>query len=111
MNKMKITTIKERIEKIDQMDDDSKKIRALHRLSSELKEPKVESRIRGNFVYFYQMRGYYDSYTKKWLYTNEKALGKLPLSLYQKNKSKIDKMPYSKLIIFIKNVENNEKNT
>ena len=51
---MKITTIKERIEKIDQMDDDSKKVRALHRLSSELKEPKVENRIRGNFVYFYQ---------------------------------------------------------
>ena len=102
---MKITEIKNRINQIEQMDDDVKKLRAMNKLSSELKEPKIEPRISGKFVYFYQMRGYYDSYTQKWLYTNEKALGKIPLSLYQKNKKKIDGLPYSKLIIFIKNAE------
>ena len=99
---MKITELKNRIEKINQMDDDSKKIKELHRLSSEIKEPKIEHRISGNFVYFYQMRGYYDSYTQKWLYTTEKPLGKLSFLFYEKHKNEIDKMPYSKLIIFIK---------
>ena len=102
---MKITELKNRIEKINQMDDNSKKLKELHRLSSEIKEPKIEPRISGNYVYFYQMRGYYDSYTQKWLYTTEKPLGKLPLSVYQKHKNIINKMPYSKLINYLKNTE------
>ena len=51
------------------------------------------------------MRGYYDSYTQKWLYTNEKSLGKLSFRLYNNHKNEIDKMPYSKLITFMENVE------
>ena len=74
------------------------------------------------------MRGYYDSYTQKWLYTNEKTLGKLPLSLFNKYKKEISKMlylelkklfkdtdlyfskkiPYSELIIFMKSVKNKQ---
>ena len=77
-----------------------------HAEKKQLIDPKIEPRISGKFVYFYQMRGYYNPKDKKWLYTTDKSLGKISLSVYKNHKSEINKMKVDKLKEFIKSFEN-----
>ena len=89
---MSLKDIKNKILRIAKIKDPVKCQQELIIFSKELSRPRIETRIRGNYAYFYVMEVYYDPEVKRSRERRIENLGRIKKESYQETPDKFNKL-------------------
>ena len=94
---MSLKEIKNRIYKISKIKDALKCQQALIVFAKELRMPRIETRTRGHYTYFYEMEIFYNPEVKDKRERVKENIGRIKKEEYQENPDKFKSMSKSEL--------------
>ena len=94
---MSLKDIKNKILRIAKIKDPEKCQQELITFAKEIKRPRIETRTRGNYTYFYLMEVFYNPEVKRSRERRIENLGRIKKEKYQANPEKFKKMSKSDL--------------
>ena len=94
---MSLKDIKNRILRISKIKDPVKCQQELITFAKEIKQPRIEPRPSGNYVYFYEMKLFYNPEVKEKREKRLENIGRIKKEEYQENPDKFKKMSKSEL--------------
>jgi hypothetical protein len=94
---MSLKEIKNTILRIAKIKDPVKCQQELIIFAKEIRRPRIETRIRGHYAYFYVMEVYYDPEVKRSRERRIENLGRIKKESYQEDPDKFKKMLKSEL--------------
>ena len=94
---MSLKDIKNRILRISKIKDPLKCQQEVIVFAEELRRPRIETRTRGNYTYFYEMEIFYDPVVKAGREKVKENIGRIKKEVYQENPDKFKTMSKSEL--------------
>ena len=94
---MSLKDIKNRILRISKIKDPLKCQQEVIVFAEELRRPRIETRTRGNYTYFYEMEIFYDPVVKAGREKVKENIGRIKKEEYQENPNKFKSMSKSEL--------------
>ncbi|MFW9972793.1 MAG: hypothetical protein ACFFDF_21585 [Candidatus Odinarchaeota archaeon] len=91
------TLVKKEISRIANLKDPEKALEELKKLDQKVNGPKIKTRKRGNYIYFYVMNTFYDSSVKEGRRKIKEKLGRISIEKFESNKKKIKEMSSEEL--------------
>ena len=94
---LKYKEVQSEVNRISKLNDPKKALQEIINLDERMSQPKVQTRKRGNYCYFYEMEAFYDKEVKGKRARVIDKLGRMKIEDFEVNKDKIKELSIEEL--------------
>ena len=94
---LKYKEVQSEVNRISKLNDPKKALQEIINLDEKMSKPKIQTRKRGNYYYFYEMEAFYDKEVKDKRVRVIDKLGRMKIEDFKSNKDKIKELSIEEL--------------